>query len=122
MKFLIKNIFFFFVFLIALISLFLNVKLLLSNNAIKLQSYKVIEVIDGDTFKIQNGGEERRVRLIGVNTPEAGKCGSAAAEDKLIALVLDKNVTLEDQFTDPYGRVMANVFVDSKYINKEKRN
>lgn len=100
-------------------SLLLNVKLLLSNNASKLQSYKVLEVIDGDTFKIQNGPEERRVRLMGINTPEVGKCGSNEATKKLTELVLNKNVTLTDQFNDPYGRIMANVFVNNEYINVE---
>ena len=34
-------------------------------------SYKVISVTDGDTFKINYNGKETKVRLIGVDTPES---------------------------------------------------
>ena len=78
--------------------------------------YMVLEVVDGDTFKIEGG---RRVRLMGVNTPEAGKCLSDKSKDKLSELVLGKEVVLKDQFSDPFGRIMANVFINNKYINKE---
>ena len=108
---------FIFVSLIAAFSIFLNFKLY--NLLPKQTTFKVTEVIDGDTFKIVSGGEERRVRLIGVNAPEIGKCLSQEAKEKLGGLVSGKNVVLEDQFNDPYGRIMANVFIDGRYINKE---
>ncbi len=107
------------IFLIALLSLILNIKLLHDRYFIKKPTFKVLEVIDGDTFKIKSDNEERRVRLMGVNTPEAGKCLGDEAKNKLTELVLGKEVVLEDQFSDPYGRIMANVFADKKYINKE---
>lgn len=81
-------------------------------------NFKVTEVIDGDTFKIdfENG---KRVRLLGINAPELGRCLANEAKDKLTQLVLGKSVVLTDQFTDPYGRIMANVFADNVYVNKE---
>ena len=33
--------------------------------------YKVERVVDGDTFVIDYGGEDTKVRLIGVDTPES---------------------------------------------------
>lgn len=102
----------------ALISVLLNIKFLYDRFNSAKQTFKVIEVIDGDTFRIEEGKETRRVKLIGVNTPEAGKCFSSEAKDKLTELVSGKEIRLEDQFLDPYGRIMANVFVGNKYINR----
>lgn len=102
--------------LIAAASLFLNVKLIRDRKITTQPTYKVLEVIDGDTFKIEN---DRRVRLMGINTPELGKCLSSQAKEKLSGLTLGKDVTLTDQFSDPYGRIMANVFVGKDYLNKE---
>lgn len=105
--------------LVAAISIALNVFFLHDRSSSKEATYKVLEVIDGDTFKINNNSEERRVRLIGVNAPETGKCLGIEAKDKLIKLVLGKDVSLKDQFSDPYGRIMANVFVGNQYVNSE---
>lgn len=105
--------------LIALISLTLNFKLLRDRFVQKKATFKVLEVIDGDTFRISDSNETRRVRLMGVDAPELGKCLSDEAKYKLAELVSSKEVTLEDQFTDPYGRIMANVFIADRYINKE---
>lgn len=108
-----------FISLITTLSLLLNIKLLSDRHTIKPTSYKVLEIIDGDTFKINVGKETRRVRLMGINTPELGRCLSTEAKDKLSGLILGKDVVMTDQFSDPYGRIMANVFVNGKYINKE---
>lgn len=95
-----------------LVSVAFNLKFLSQQEI--LETFKVVEVIDGDTFKFESG---RRVRLLGVNAPEIGKCFSKEAKSELEKLVGGKNVTLENQFSDPYGRTIANVFVDGKYIN-----
>lgn len=108
-----------FVSLVAAVSLLFNVKLLRDRQVSKQETFKVLEVIDGDTFKINQGNETRRVRLMGVNTPETGKCLSHEAKEKLASLVLGKDVTLADQFSDPYGRIMANVFIADTYVNRE---
>lgn len=105
--------------LVALISLIANAFLLQDRSTTKKEVFIVSEVIDGDTFTIDTGAETRRVRLIGVNTPEPEKCLSEEAKDTLTMLLSAKEVTLEDQFLDPYGRIMANVYVDGAYINKE---
>jgi hypothetical protein len=101
--------------LIALISLIFNAKFILQN---KTQIFRVIEVIDGDTFKIDFDGGQR-VRLLGVNAPELERCLGAESKAKLAQLVLGNKVTLSDQFTDPYGRIIANVFMGQTYVNRE---
>ncbi|MBI4099862.1 thermonuclease family protein [Candidatus Microgenomates bacterium] len=97
-------------------SILLNAKLLTQKSS--LATFKVTEVIDGDTFKIDSEGG-KRVRLIGIDAPELDRCLAQEAKQKLTDLVLGKEVALTDQFSDPYGRIMANVFVGKTYVNKE---
>lgn len=108
-----------FISLVALVSLGANIFLLQNRSAGNKETFIVSEVIDGDTFTIKAGTETRRVRLIGVNAPEPGKCLSDDATDTLSDLLSGNKVALEDQFLDPYGRIMANVFVEKLYVNKE---
>jgi len=74
---------------------------------------RVVRVIDGDTLVARVDGEARRVRLIGIDTPERGECGYDAAGDRLRALVGERRVELEADPTqdreDRYGRLLAYV-------------
>src|SRR5690606_39787142 len=38
------------------------------------EKHSVVSVIDGDTIVVESDDQEERVRLIGVNAPEAGEC------------------------------------------------
>ena len=44
--------------------------LLLVSAAIAAETARVVEVVDGDTIKVELAGTIERVRLIGVDTPE----------------------------------------------------
>jgi len=72
------------------------------------RTYLVIKVVDGDTIDLGNG---RTVRLVGIDTPERGQCGSERAGDNLARLVLGKRVRLamSDEDTDRYGRLLRYV-------------
>jgi micrococcal nuclease len=89
---------------------------------------KCIKVYDGDTITIacglppyQPGNPIYRwsVRLRGIDAPEMrSKCANEKgcatyAKEIMAAQVLDKIVTLENVSYDKYGRVLADVFVDS---------
>ena len=52
---------------------------------------KVVEVVDGDTFFIQN---RQPIRLYGVNTPELGNCYSEESKNELTKMLLGKEVRL----------------------------
>lgn len=89
--------------------------------------YDVIRVIDGDTIVVESDGEEMKVRLIGVNTPESvheddslntsqGKEASAYMENlltgKRVYLAFDKDNE------DDYGRTLAYVYTEDKqFVN-----
>jgi len=78
--------------------------------------YEVDRVIDGDTFVLTNN---QQIRLMSVNAPEVGLCGSVEATDKLKSLIDGKKVRLEGDLNDHFGRFLALVYVDDQLVNKE---
>jgi len=84
---------------------------------------KVINVVDGDTFKIETGGT---VRMIGIDTPETvapGKpiqCYGKEASQKTEDLIEGKEVRLEKDVseTDKYGRLLRYVYVGDIFVNE----
>ena len=79
----------------------------------------VQRVSDGDSFRCRNG---HRVRLIGVDSPEArqGALGSKARLALLRILPVGSEVKLEYDVapTDRYGRLLAYVWVGSTLVNE----
>ncbi len=96
---------------------------------------RVIDVVDGDTFKVIIDGRVERVRVLGIDCPELkpskndpaefGGVPTAiltafAKEAKIYAeqRLLGKNVTLEIDPAagkrDRYGRILAYVYVDGE--------
>jgi micrococcal nuclease len=85
----------------------------------------ILEVTDGDTLHVRYQGEDERVRLIGVDTPEvpwyggAGQCFGVEAgvyarrrlDGKTVRLVFDVNRR------DRYGRLLAYVYVGDELFN-----
>lgn len=78
----------------------------------------VKRVVDGDTLWLQDG---RKVRLIGVNTPELGKKGrqsepfSVQAKQRLVELVGGSaliRLKAGEDAKDRYGRLLAYVFTE----------
>lgn len=80
----------------------------------------VVYIYDGDTVKLQDG---RRVRFIGINTPELEHQGNAAqplareARTSLVSLLEANSHTLLLQYGkqqhDHYGRVLAHAFLEN---------
>jgi micrococcal nuclease len=79
---------------------------------------RVVEVIDGDTVKIDTG---EKVRYIGIDTPEKGELFCEECKKKNEELVLGKEVGLERDIsiTDKYGRLLAYVWVRDLMVNSE---
>jgi len=82
------------------------------------ETYKVATVIDGDTILLEDG---RKVRYIGINTPERDQPFYSEATDLNRRLVADKEVRLEfDNVTkDGFGRTLAYVYVEDIFVNLE---
>lgn len=73
----------------------------------------VERVVDGDTVVLGSG---ETVRLIGIDTPERGRCGYDAATRAMRRLVEGEEVVLVDpdgvQDTDAYDRLLRFIEVD----------
>lgn len=87
--------------------------------------YKVISVTDGDTIVVKTAkGEQQKVRLLGINSPELAngsvpaECFSNEAKAFTKQVALDKYVRLEyDQDKqDRFGRTLAYVFIKDNPI------
>ncbi len=55
---------------------------------------------------------------MGVDAPEYDRCGGAEARKKLTDLILNKTITLSEEVTEAFGRSLALVYADNKFINK----
>jgi micrococcal nuclease len=88
---------------------------------------KVIEVIDGDTFKIATG---EKVRLVGIDTPELHhpkkpvQCYGKEAMEMTKKLIQGKTVRLEKDIseTDTYGRLLRYVYLSEPVLRFFKKN
>jgi micrococcal nuclease len=95
---------------------------------------RVSRIVDGDTIIVRSvnrsgepAGNLRRVRYIGVDTPESVKQDApvecfgkeaAAANRKLVEGRLVRLVSDREAF-DKYGRALAYVYVDGRFVNGE---
>jgi len=78
---------------------------------------KVVEVIDGDTIKVETGRGVERVRLIGIDTPEVDhsgpddECYGEEAKTFLTGELQEKTIwmTFDKECEDDYDRTLAYV-------------
>lgn len=80
----------------------------------------VTRVIDGDTFL--TASRKRAVKLANFDAPERGKKGSVKATRVLRKLIQGKKVEVHTIGRDAFGRVIANVKVGGKPLNKAIRS
>ena len=72
---------------------------------------KVVKVADGDTVTVLVGNEQRRVRLAGIDAPERKQPYGKASGRALRALVAGKQVRVDYDKRDRYGRIVGVVWV-----------
>lgn len=79
---------------------------------------RVLSVIDGDTFILEDG---RKVHLIGVDAPARGKPYYDEAKWELMKLVLNKEVSLlkDKSEMDKEDRLLRYVYVDDTLVNEK---
>ena len=78
----------------------------------------ITRVIDGDTVELADG---RRVRYLGIDTPESGEYYAENATARNRELVEGKTVELQvgRRNEDEYGRLLRYVYVDGIFVNAE---
>jgi len=67
-------------------------------------------VSDGDTVSVMNDGGSARVRLNGIDCPESGQDFGARAKQFTSGLVFGKEVRVEWEKKDRYGRMLGTVY------------
>lgn len=84
-------------------------------------SAEVVRVIDGDTIEVRIDGDLRRVRYIGIDTPERDECYRQESTSKNEELVGKKRVRLERDVseTDRFGRLLRYVYAGELFVNAE---
>lgn len=90
-------------------------------------SGQVTRVIDGDTIDVNINGQTKRVRYIGIDTPETVDpnrpvgCYGPEASNANKAMVEGKTVELEKDVseTDSFGRLLRYVYVGGTFVNAE---
>lgn len=81
---------------------------------------KVVGVHDGDTLTCLTAQHEQiKVRLAEIDTPEVAQPYGSKAKEVLSGLVFGKQVNLDKQATDRYGRTVALVSTESQAVNRE---
>jgi len=78
----------------------------------------VVRAIDGDTIELADG---RRIRYLGIDTPEVGEVYGAEASAKNRELVEGKVVELQrgNRDLDEFGRLLRYVYVNGVFVNAE---
>jgi len=75
---------------------------------------RVVKVTDGDSLEVRDSnGLVHRVRLGGIDAPEYAQPFGNRSRQNLTGLVLNKDVHLEIQKRDAYGRLVAKTWVIS---------
>jgi endonuclease YncB( thermonuclease family) len=89
---------------------------IVSNPALSQETGKVQKVYDGDTVLLSDG---RKVRYLGMNTPEWQEPYYLKAKRLNESLVMGKEVRLEfdEERADKYGRLLAYLYVGNQMVN-----
>ena len=82
-------------------------------------SGKVVSVEDGDTITVRRDGEQVKIYLYGINTPERGQAFGKEAEQFTSRMVFGKVVEVEVPYRDRYGSTGALVRVKGISLNEE---
>jgi endonuclease YncB( thermonuclease family) len=82
---------------------------------------RVVSVADGDTLTlVGSGGEIRKIRLYGIDSPESRQAGGSEATAFTRSLALFAKVSWEEMDRDVYGRSVAIVTLeDGRILNEE---
>ncbi len=74
---------------------------------------KVGRVVDGDTLYVLDASyKDHKIRLAGIDAPERRQAYGLASRKHLLSIVAGKQVRVEYQKRDRYGRIVGKVLLD----------
>ena len=77
----------------------------------------VVQVFDGDTYRILTKGKFRVIRLANVDAPELNQYYGRFAKTEVSKLILTKIVKIQVYGKDRYGRTVAKITVAGKSLD-----
>jgi endonuclease YncB( thermonuclease family) len=82
---------------------------------------RVVSVADGDTVTVLDSNDtQHRIRLEGIDAPESHQAFGEQSRQSLAEMVSGKEVKVNYQKTDQYGRLVGKILLDGKDINLEQ--
>lgn len=105
-------------------TVFLTLLLLLYTNfpnAAEILEGRVIGVHDGDTVTLLiEGNQQVKIRLAQIDAPESDQAFGQRSKQSLSDMVFNKNIRVEKETIDKYGRTVGTIFVDGLDANREQ--
>ena len=79
---------------------------------------RVVGITDGDTFTILVKDSSIKIRLHGIDSPEKRQVFGIEAKKGLSNLIFNKQITVQANGHDRYGRLIGIAFLDSICVNE----
>lgn len=79
----------------------------------------VVAISDGDTITVIQNKEQFKVRLVGIDCPEKKQAFGLQAKALTAWLVFDREVTVEFDKRDRYGRVLGDVYANGVNVSQQ---
>jgi endonuclease YncB( thermonuclease family) len=77
-----------------------------------------VRIADGDTVTVLDAtNAQHRIRLQGIDAPESHQAFGTQSKKSLSEMIFDREVTVEYDKTDQYGRLVGKIVLDGKDIN-----
>ena len=74
---------------------------------------RVVRIADGDTITVLDGiNAQHRIRLQGIDAPESNQPFGTQSKKNLSDMIFDREVTVEYEKADQYGRLVAKILLD----------
>lgn len=82
---------------------------------------RVVGVHDGDTVTLLMAGNQQvKIRLAQIDAPESDQAFGQRSKQSLSDMVFNKNIQVEKETIDKYGRTVGTIFVAGLDINREQ--
>src|SRR5204863_9459601 len=82
---------------------------------------RVVRIADGDTVTILDAtNTQHRIRLQGIDAPESHQAFGTQSKKNLSDLIFDKDVTVEYEKIDRYGRIVGKITLAGTDIDLEQ--
>lgn len=84
-------------------------------------SGKIVSVHDGDTATLLNKDHQTiKIRLAQIDAPESDQAFGQKSRQSLAEMIFNRDVRVERETTDRYGRMVGTIYLENLDINQEQ--